>query len=425
MRHRILSTKISSSSLAAARQRSRQVGDLFGLDTLQRTRFITAISEITRNTVQYAGTGTLAFLFDTRSALSGNQCVVAEISDRGPGIADLDNVLKGLREAPGTSPSGIAAARRLVDQLHIRTPEEGGTVVTVEMELSRGHRGLSVEEVNERVGELAMRKAQSPLEEVEQQNREMLFTLEELRQKQISLEQADLRKNEFLAMLAHELRNPLATLTLCLELLKRAPFISAEDLVSRREMMTRQTDQLRRLVDDLLDVARVTRGKVKLQRAPSEINGLVRSAMEMVAAAVQERGHSITFQAAGRELWVYGDSARLLQVVGNVIHNATRYTPEHGRIEIAVRNEGANAAIDVIDNGVGIAPEMLPQVFGLFVQAHDKALSSASGGLGVGLTLADRLLQDHGGAISVKSEGMGKGSQFTITLPLMADAAAA
>ena len=424
MRHRILSTKVNSSSLTAARQRSRQVGELFGLDTLQRTRFITAISEIARNTVQYAGTGSLAFLFDTRSVHSGGQCVVAEISDRGPGIADLDTVLKGLREPAGASASGIAAARRLVDQLTIRTPEEGGTVVTVEMELSRGQKALSVADINLRVGELAMRKAQSPLEELEQQNREMLFTLEELRQKQMSLEQADLRKNEFLAMLAHELRNPLATLTLNLELLKRMPSISPEDLVSRREMMARQTDQLRRLVDDLLDVARVTKGKVELQRAPSEVNGLVRGAMEMVSAAIHERGHNVTFHAAPRELWVYGDSARLLQVVGNVIHNATRYTPENGRIEIAVRNQGATAAIEVSDNGVGIAPDMLPQVFGLFVQARDKSATAAGGGLGVGLTLADRLLQDHGGAISVKSEGMGKGCQFTITLPLMAAAAA-
>jgi signal transduction histidine kinase len=270
---------------------------------------------------------------------------------------------------------------------------------------------------------LATRKPRSALEEVEQQNREMLFALEELRQKQLSLEQADERKNEFLAMLAHELRNPLATLTLSLELLKRKTDISPHELGVRRETMTRQTDQLKRLVDDLLDVARVTKGKVELQRAPSELNGLVRGAMEMVSAAIHERKHTVTFQAAPRELWVYGDSARLLQVVGNVIHNATRYTPENGRIDIALRSEAGVAAIDVTDNGMGISAEMLPQVFGLFVQAREQS-DRGGGGLGVGLTLADRLLQDHGGRISVKSEGLDKGSQFTITLPLMAEAAA-
>jgi signal transduction histidine kinase len=119
---------------------------------------------------------------------------------------------------------------------------------------------------------------------------------------------------------------------------------------------------------------------------------------------------------------VYGDSARLLQVVGNVIHNATRYTPENGRIDIALRSEAGVAAIDVTDNGMGISAEMLPQVFGLFVQAREQS-GRGGGGLGVGLTLADRLLQDHGGRISVKSEGLDKGSQFTITLPLMAQAA--
>jgi signal transduction histidine kinase len=423
MRHRIISTKVSASSLSAARQRSRQVGDLFGLDTLERTRFITAISEITRNTVQYAGTGSLAFLFDSKSPISGAQCLVAEISDRGPGIADLADVLKKMREPLGGSPSGIAAARKLVDRLAIATPAEGGTVVTVEIDLQRGHRLLAVADINSRVAELAQRQAESPLDELEQQNREMLYTLEELRQKQMSLEQADVRKNEFLAMLAHELRNPLAALTLGLELLKRKPDMSQEELGKRREMMTRQTDQLRRLVDDLLDVARVTKGKVELQRAPSELNGLVRGAMEMVSAAIQERRHQVTFEAAPRELWVYGDSARLLQVVSNVIHNATRYTPENGRIDIAVRSHSGTAAIEIKDNGVGISAEMLPQVFGLFVQAHQASHSAGGAGLGVGLTLADRLLQDHGGGITVQSEGSGKGSQFTITLPLMAAAA--
>ncbi len=424
MRHRILSTKISGSSVASARQRSRQVGDLFGLATLERTRFVTAISEIARNTVQYAGTGTLAFLFDTRSASLGGQCLVAEISDRGPGIANIDKLSKGLREPADGAQSGIAAARRLVDMLTVHTPEGGGTLVTMEMELPRNHKLLSVQDINERVSEIAGRRAQSPLEELEQQNREMIFTLEELRQKQMSLVQADVRKNEFLAMLAHELRNPLATLTMSLELLKRKPDINAEDLMKRREIMTRQTQQLLRLVDDLLDVARVTKGKVVLQRAPCEINGMVRGAMEMVSGAIEERGHTVSFQGSPRELWVYGDSARLLQVVGNVIHNATRYTPANGRIDIAVRNEDTRAAIEVSDNGVGISAEMLPQVFGLFVQARDNNSTPEGGGLGVGLTLADRLLQDHGGSIAVKSEGSGRGSQFTITLPLMADAAA-
>jgi signal transduction histidine kinase len=421
MRHRILSTKISAGTLSQARERSRQVGQLFGLETLQLTRFITAISEITRNTVQYAESGSLAFLFDTRPEATRSQCLVAEISDRGPGIADVRSTLKG-SEAAAIGPTGIAAARRLVDRLTISTPEAGGALVTVEMELPRGHKRLEPKDINDRVNDLATRKPRSALEEVEQQNREMLFALEELRQRQLSLEQADERKNEFLAMLAHELRNPLATLTLSLELLKRKTDMSAHELKLRRETMSRQTDQLKRLVDDLLDVARVTKGKVELQRAPSELNGLVRGAMEMVSAAIQERRHTVTFRPAPHELWVYGDSARLLQVVGNVIHNATRYTPENGRIDIALRSEAGVAAIDVTDNGIGISAEMLPQVFGLFVQARGQS-ERGGGGLGVGLTLADRLLQDHGGRISVKSEGLDKGSQFTITLPLMAQAA--
>ncbi|MES2978334.1 MAG: sensor histidine kinase [Pseudomonadota bacterium] len=421
MRYRLFSTKINATSMTAARQRTRQVGNLFGLETLQRTRLITAVSELARNTVQYAGSGTLAFLFDTRSPILREQCLVAEISDKGPGIPDLDRLLKALdsKAADAGAGAGIAGARRLVDHLSIHTPKEGGTVVTLEMLLPRGTKSLTVNDINLRVNDLVANGTGSPVEELEQQNREMLYALEELQQKQFSLQLADERKNEFLAMLAHELRNPLATLTMSLELLRRKLDLTPAELALRREIMTRQTDQLQRLVDDLLDVARVTKGKVDLHRVPSEVNGLVRSALEMVSAAITEKEHKVTFHAAPNDLWIYGDPARLLQVLGNILHNAARYTPTNGEIGICVRTLERNVEVEISDNGVGISAEMLPQVFGLFVQASQPA----SGGLGVGLTLAERLLHDHGGQLRVKSEGAGKGSQFTVSLPLMADSA--
>lgn len=419
MRHRLVTVKIGTHSLTVVRERARQVGELFGLETLQRTRLVTAVSEIARNTAQYAGEGTLTFLFDTQSLACGGQSLVAEIADKGPGIANLQLVSQGLPHDRALSGvTGIAGARRLVDHMVLRTPDEGGTAVTMEMALPRSLKMLTVQEVTSRIDELVTRKPRSAMEELEQQNREMLQALEETRRKQLVLQQADLRKNEFLAILAHELRNPLATLNMTLAILRRKTNITPEELLQRSEVMTRQIGHLVRLVDDLTDVTRVDKGKVELQEAPVELNLLVKDALEMTAAAIEARQHAVVFDPTREDLWVHGDASRLLQVVSNVIHNATKYTPEQGRIEVRLRTIGTKALIEVKDNGAGIDAEMLPQVFGMFVQARTRS-SDEQAGLGVGLTLADRLVRDHGGSIAVRSEGLGRGSEFTITLPLL------
>ena len=423
MRHRLLTVKIGPHSLTLARERARQVGELFGLDTLQRTRLVTAVSEIARNTAQYAGEGTLTFLFDTQSLHCASQSLVAEVVDKGPGISNLQLVSQGLhRQDPAASGvTGIVGARRLVDHMVLRTPEGGGTVVTMEVALPRTSKQLTVQDITARVDELVTRKPRSAMEELEQQNREMMEALEETRRKQLALQQADLRKNEFLAILAHELRNPLATLNMTLTILRRKANITPEELVQRSEVMTRQIAHLVRLVDDLTDVTRVDKGKVQLQEAPVELNSMVKDALEMTAAAIDAKRHTIVFRPSQEDLWVHGDGSRLLQVVGNVIHNAAKYTPERGRIEIQLRTIGTRALIEVKDNGAGIDAEMLPQVFGMFVQARTRSTDDQSG-LGVGLTLADRLVRSHGGTIAVASEGLGRGSEFTITLPMLKNA---
>ena len=420
MRHRLVTVKIGPHSLTLARERARQVGELFGLETLQRTRLVTAVSEIARNTAQYAGEGTLTFLFDTQSLHCAGQSLVAEIADKGPGISNLQLVSQGLHRRDGavSGVTGIVGARRLVDHMVLRTPEGGGTVVTMEMALPRTSKLLTVQDVNARVQDLVTRKPRSAMEELEQQNREMLEALEETRHKQLMLEQADLRKNEFLAILAHELRNPLATLNMTLAILRRKTNITPEELVQRSDVMSRQIAHLVRLVDDLTDVTRVDKGKVELQASPVELNSLVKDALEMTAAAIQARSHAVAFTPTPEDLWVHGDASRLLQVVGNVLQSSAKYTPEHGRIEVTLRTIGTRALIDIKDNGAGIDAEMLPQVFGMFVQARSRSTDHQAG-LGVGLTLADRLVRDHGGTISVVSDGLGHGSQFTITLPLL------
>ena len=418
MNLRILTTRISATSLVLLRDRARQVGELFGLDKLQRTRLITAISEIARNTVQYAGEGTATFLFDSGKAGMGGQQVIVQMADKGPGIAGLDQVPAGRLNSQGQIPLGIAGSRRLVDALRIECPPEGGTLVTLSMALPRSAVPLSRGDIAARVEQLAARKPQTPLEELEQINRDMLQVLDELRLRQLELVQADERKNQFLATLAHELRNPLATLHMTLELMRRQPDIGADDMARRREVMARQTVQLTRLVDDLMDVSRVSRGKVELDRKPTEVNELVSQAVEMTGAAIAAKAHDVDLRLNGAPLWIQGDKARLQQVLCNLIQNAARYTPPNGKITVSVRREASYAVVDVADNGIGIAADVLPSVFEMFVQAGTAAGGHSQGGLGVGLTLVQRLTEDHGGTVTASSAGLGHGSCFTVALPL-------
>lgn len=415
---RILTTRVSHLNLVTLRDRTRQVGELFGLDKLQGTRFITAVSEIARNTVQYAGEGHVSFLFERSATAGRGQLLAAHIVDQGPGIADLPAVLAGRLNGKGVESIGIAGSRRLADHFSIECPAGGGTQVTISMSLPKGAAKLSGADVASRVDQLARRKPQTPIEELEQQNREMLYALDQLRLRQQELQLADERKNQFLSTLAHELRNPLGTLHMTLEVLRRKPDITADELAKRRDVMARQTDQLAHLVDDLMDVARVTLGKVELDMRSVEVNGLVSQAVEMSEAATGAKEHEVTVQPNDTPLWIQGDAPRLKQVLCNLIGNSARYTPPRGRIAIRVRRETAYAVVEVQDSGIGIAPEILPHVFDLFVQGAPGGTAGSQGGLGVGLTLVRRLTEDHAGTVSAASAGAGLGSQFTLALPL-------
>ncbi|WP_395689712.1 ATP-binding protein [Caenimonas koreensis] len=416
MNHSILTTRITAQTLVPLRTRARQVGELFGLDQMQRTRFVTALSEIARNAVQYAGEGLVTFILDAGDDDASPQRLIGCVSDRGPGIDDLDGVMKGRLNAQLQVPLGIVGSRRLVDSLEFASPPGGGTVVTLAIALSRGAPRLAAPDVGALVDQLARRKPQSPLEELEQQNREMLEALQELRSKQLELKLADQRKNQFLATLAHELRNPLGTLHMTIEIMRRHEHMPPAQLVERREVMARQVQQLSRLVDDLMDVSRISLGKVALQRQFADVNDLAREALEMTQAAIQAKRHAVSFQPAPQALMVDVDVARMKQVLGNLIHNAARYTTAGGRIGVSVRREDAYAIVDVADNGMGISPQEISNVFGLFVQGNSGDGQPA--GLGVGLTLVQRLVEAHGGHVRAASAGVGQGSRFTVSLPL-------
>ncbi|WP_198120229.1 PAS domain-containing sensor histidine kinase [Massilia rhizosphaerae] len=232
-----------------------------------------------------------------------------------------------------------------------------------------------------------------------------------------ALQLADQRKDEFLAMLAHELRNPLAPISSAADMLRLA--YAGEPRVKQiSDIIARQVTHMRHLVNDLLDVSRVTRGLVAVARQPLDLRRVVTEAAEQVRPLVDARGHTLDVLLADAPVMVDGDHTRLVQVVANLLANAAKYTPEGGRIEVELEAADGQAYLAVRDNGNGIAPELLPVVFDLFTQGS-RTLDRAQGGLGLGLALVRKLVELHGGHVDAASAGPGRGSTFTVTLPLL------
>jgi len=235
------------------------------------------------------------------------------------------------------------------------------------------------------------------------------------------LREADRRKDEFLAMLAHELRNPLAPIGAAAELLQR---IKPEEAMVKRtsQIIGRQVGHMTELIDDLLDVSRVTRGLVQLDNAPLDVDDVMHDAVEQVMPLVQARGHDLALKLAPPGTRVLGDRKRLVQVLTNLLGNAAKYTPEGGRLAINASlragREHPELCIEVTDNGIGMAPELAQRAFELFAQA-ERSSDRSSGGLGLGLALVRSLVELHGGSVACESGGLGKGSRFSVCLPVL------
>ena len=224
------------------------------------------------------------------------------------------------------------------------------------------------------------------------------------------------RKDEFLAMLSHELRNPLAPIQNAVKLLRVRQ--TEEPLQQRAAaIIERQVERLTRLVDDLLEVSRFTTGRIRLQQEHIDLRGVAENAVETVRAAIAERRHELSISLPSEAVWLLADAARLEQALVNLLANAAKYTDEGGRIALSLDRDGREATLRVRDNGVGIAPELLPSVFDLFTQS-DRSLDRSQGGLGVGLTVVRRVVELHGGKVEAFSDGLGHGSEFVVRLPL-------
>jgi signal transduction histidine kinase len=247
---------------------------------------------------------------------------------------------------------------------------------------------------------------------------QMRDQLTALREAENALRLTDRRKDEFLAMLAHELRNPLAPMLTASDLLPRLVPAGNERVDSTLRVMNRQVRQLSRLVDDLLDVSRITQGRVELQLEVIDLESVVAQALESVEPMIKEKQHTVLSHSEDAVFHVRGDRARLVQCVSNILTNAAKYTDTGGEIHINLQRRERSAVISVRDNGVGISPELLATIFDLFVQS-ERSLDRAQGGLGIGLSVVRQLVGMHHGTVIARSAGIGRGSTFEIRLPLV------
>ncbi len=315
-------------------------------------------------------------------------------------------------------------------------PEVLRSKVAAFIQLSRQREELQAEIAQRRQAEAEARRLNQELErrvrdrtaELEMANRRLEAEIGERKQLEVALQQraaelaeADRRKDEFLAMLAHELRNPLAPIQNAVQILAlRGP--DDPMLRKQRNIIARQATHMARLVDDLLDVSRITRGKIGLRSDQVELHSVIEQALEAARPLIEAREHELRLSLTLEPLPLKADPARLQQVVVNLMNNAAKYMEPGGTIWLTAEREGEWAVLRVRDTGVGIAPDLLPHIFDLFTQA-DRSLDRSQGGLGIGLTMVDRLVRLHGGQVAAVSGGPGCGSEFVVRLPLAPDGA--
>jgi signal transduction histidine kinase len=232
-----------------------------------------------------------------------------------------------------------------------------------------------------------------------------------------ALEDLSRRKDEFLAILGHELRNPLAPIRNSVFVLRQVLSDVSPAVTTSLDVLDRQSQQLGRLVDDLLDIGRISRGEFELRKTRIDLRSAIDQALQMNELSIKSRGHQLDLSIPGSPLYLDADPHRVTQIVSNLLNNAAKYTDAGGHIWLTVDAEDDMAVLRVRDNGIGIAPEMLPRVFDLFARVEQSA-SSGREGLGIGLALVQRLVQQHGGTIAVQSPGLRGGAEFTARLPL-------
>jgi signal transduction histidine kinase len=430
----------SELDVIASRLRARQITAMCAFGNHEQTRIATAISELARNAFVYAAGGKLRFFV---GRLGARQALVAVIDDQGPGIAALDRILAQDPASHGGKSGGILAARRLMDRYDIRTGSQGTHIVLVKAFPAQAPY-LDACAIDLALSRLAALPSNVALSEADHQNRELTDALASLQAKQAellemsaclertnrqvealnvllsekasSLESADRRKDEFLSILSHELRSPLSAVSMAAQILENNPGQDQQG-IRLGQLITRQTRHMSRMVEDLLDVSRVSRGLVSISRSEVDMREVVDAALEQHAPAARAKRHVLAQAPAPRSGTVDGDRTRLVQIVANLLGNAIRYTPDGGRIEVGMREDDGWLLLHVSDNGIGIPVELMPHLFDLYTQA-ERSSDSRNSGLGLGLALVKSLVEAHGGSVTASSGGASRGSRFEVRLKL-------
>jgi signal transduction histidine kinase len=424
----------------ASRHRARQIAAICGFSQQDQARVATAVSEIARNAVDYAQGAKVRF---SLASSGGSQTMVVSIEDDGPGIGELDAILARTAQSQPGGGGGIFAARRFMDQCDIASGS-GGTTVVLSKALPHTSARLTAGAIEQAMSGLHTLPSNVALSEAHHQNRELTDALAALQARQDELVEvsrrleetnnqvealnlllsknaeslmlADRRKNEFLSMLSHELRGPLSAASMAAHLIEKNP-AAADQSVNLSQLINRQVSHMSRLVEDLLDVSRVGRGLVSIEKTAVDLRDVVEAASEQIMPAARRKGHQVNLVLPGFPCIVEGDRTRLIQVIGNLLGNAIRYTDDGGKIDVVMQVRDAVLTVRVTDNGIGISDQLMPHLFDLYVQGEIPT-DHKNGGLGLGLALVKSLMELHDGSVTASSEGVARGSSFEISLAL-------
>ena len=411
----------------ASRQRAREIADICGFNKQDQTRLATAVSELARVATHQAKPGRVSFFLSTQSAQERQSHLIVEVLNRAWGARHESEHEPADRIA---FDAGLSAARRFTADTRV---DEQADVLGIRLSRARPAWAPLIDalDVVDAVAQLSPLSSNVALSEAQRQNRrleahnnDVTSLNSELLVRADSLISADRRKDEFLAVLAHELRGPLSALSMAGSALALgAP--DAARIAYLGQMITRQASHMSRIVEDLLDVARIVRDEIVIERGSIDLGHVIHAAVEQLEAAASRRRHVVDIELPADPVVVEGDATRLLQVVGNLVGNSIRYTPEGGHITVALlaHTPPGYARMSVTDNGIGISADLLPKLFDLFTQAQRSA-DSRNSGLGLGLALVKTLVEAHGGSVTASSPGAGRGSCFEVTLPYRSSQAA-
>jgi signal transduction histidine kinase/CheY-like chemotaxis protein len=429
--------------VVGARQGARQIAELVGFDAQDQSRIATAVSEIARNAFNYAGGGKVEFQIEHQAE---SQALLIEIKDEGPGIVELERILQGQYWSATGMGLGITGARRLMDVCEIDTAPGSGTSVLLKKVLPKRAPYVTAASLREIAGQLAAERPQSPLEEVQQQNGELLRLLDELRRRQEELErlnreledtnrgvialyaeldekaahlrQADEMKSRFLSNMSHEFRTPLnSILALSQLLLDHSDGDLTEEQEKQVAFIRRGAGGLLEMVNDLLDLAKIEAGKVEVHPAEFTVENLFSALRGVFRPMLPDKAVDLIFEDASGIPPLFTDEGKVSQILRNFVSNALKFT-ERGEVHVraAITGEGQTVTFSVADTGIGIAPVDQARIFEEFAQVEN-LLQRRVKGTGLGLPLCRNLAMLLGGVVAVESE-VGMGSTFSATIPM-------